>query len=158
MIRVLFVCLGNICRSPLAEGIFRAQAKAAGVVAAFDIDSAGTGAWHVGEPPDKRAQACAKGRGIDITALRARQFVPGDFAAFDYILAMDRQNYRDIAAQSALAEHRAKVRLMLSYGDSGRDDVPDPYHGGAADFETVFDMLDAACRRLLAEIQSTSRV
>lgn len=151
---VLFVCLGNICRSPLAEGIFREKVKAAGLGDRIRIDSAGTGNWHIGEPPDERAQVCARGRGLDIGALRARQFESADFDRFDRILAMDSKNLVDILHRARGEGDKARVRLMLDYagGPAGKD-VPDPYFGGAEGFDHVFELLSHACDALLAEIR-----
>ena len=153
MHRVLFVCLGNICRSPMAEGIFRRHVEAAGLAHQFHIDSAGTGGWHVGDPPDERAQICAKGRKVDITGLRARQFTADDFAAFDHILVMDSANLRDVLSLARTDADRSRVRKFLSFGKGHPDsDVPDPYFGGGDGFERVFDMLDDAARGLLSHV------
>jgi len=141
---VLFVCTGNICRSPTAEGVLRHLAKQAGVD--VHVESAGTGGWHVGHPPDERAQHHARGRGYDLSAQRARQVGPRDFEAFDLIVAMDRGHLAALQAQCP-REHRAKLRLLVP----GRD-VPDPYYGGAEGFERVLDMVEAACAGLLREI------
>jgi protein-tyrosine phosphatase len=145
-VRVLFVCTGNICRSPTAEGVLRHLAKEAGVD--VHVESAGTGDWHVGHPPDERAQHHARGRGYDLSAQRARQVSARDFEAFDLIVAMDRGHLRILEQQSPRA-HRAKLRLLVA----GRD-VPDPYYGGPEGFERVLDMVEAACRALLQEIKS----
>ena len=153
MHRVLFVCLGNICRSPMAEGIFRRHVEAAGLTPHFHIDSAGTGNWHVGDPPDERAQACATGRGVDITGLRGRQFSVADYEAFDHILVMDSANLRDVLRLARTDADRARVRKFLSFGKGDPDaDVPDPYFGGGDGFERVFDMLDEAARGLLSHV------
>ena len=144
-LRILFVCTGNICRSPTAEGVLRHLAKDAGVE--VHVESAGTGDWHVGRPPDERAQHHARGRGYDLSAQRARQVNTRDFEAFDLIVAMDRGHLR-ILEQQCPRQHRAKLRLLVA----GRD-VPDPYYGGAEGFERVLDMVEEACRALLQEIE-----
>ena len=141
---MLFVCTGNICRSPTAEGVLRQLAKQAGVE--VHVESAGTGDWHVGHPPDARAQHHARGRGYDLSAQRARQVAPGDFEAFDLIVAMDRGHLAVLQAQCP-RRYRAKLRLLVP----GRD-VPDPYHGGDEGFVRVLDMVEAACAGLLQEI------
>jgi low molecular weight protein-tyrosine phosphatase len=144
-VNVLFVCTGNICRSPTAEAVLRHQAQKAGID--LHIESAGIGRWHVGCPPDERAQHHAKGRGYDLSALRARQVEPFDFERFDLILAMDRGHLRALQ-RMAPEKHRAKVRLFAA----GRD-VPDPYYGGPEGFEEVLDLVEAACRDLLQELK-----
>jgi len=145
-VRVLFVCTGNICRSPTAEGVLRHLAKEAGVY--VHVESAGTGDWHVGHPPDERAQHHARGRGYDLSAQRARQVGPRDFEAFDLIVAMDRGHLRILEHQCPRG-HRAKLRLLVA----GRD-VPDPYYGGPEGFGRVLDMVETACRALLQELKS----
>jgi protein-tyrosine phosphatase len=141
--RVLFVCLGNICRSPTAEGVFRSMLSAGD---AIETDSAGTGGWHIGNPPDPRAIEAAAARGIDISSLRARQATPDDFHRFDLILAMDRSNLADLEVIRP-KDARADLRLML------RDaEVPDPYYEGG--FGPVFTMLEDASRTLLAELRA----
>jgi len=150
--RLLFVCLGNICRSPIAEGVFGHVATQAGHGDRFTLDSAGTGSWHVGDPPDPRAQAAAAARGIDLSELRARQVCQRDFTEFDLILAMDAANH---AALLAIAPHdsTSKVRLFLSDApDLGRAEVPDPYYGGDQGFEDVLDLVEAGSRALLARL------
>ncbi|MDK1387479.1 low molecular weight protein-tyrosine-phosphatase [Sinorhizobium sp. 8-89] len=151
-VRILFVCLGNICRSPLAEGILRDLAERAGHGGAVSIDSAGIGGWHIGAPPDQRSISVAKAHGIDIAALRGRKITTADFSAFDLILGMDMSNVRDLSvlAPSAMA---GKVHLFMHYA-TGRDgDVPDPYYEEAADaFEAVYQMLEAGCLSLLARL------
>ena len=145
--RILFVCLGNICRSPTAEGVTRVLAEQAGI--AVVLDGAGTGAWHVGEPPDRRMQAAARAAGYDLSSLRARQAVAEDFDRFDLILAMDEQNRLDLEALRP-AGNETPVRLFLSYGHSGRRDVPDPYYEGG--FDAVVAMIEDAAAGLLAEV------
>lgn len=152
--RVLFVCMGNICRSPTAEGVFRALVRAANRDGDFEIDSAGTHAYHVGEPPDERSQAVALERGIDLSHQRARRVHPADFDDFDYVLAMDRENLRLMRDQCP-AVREDRLRLLLEFGpESGRLDVPDPYYGGPTGFDDVFDLVENACAGLLAEIDS----
>src|SRR3954454_18315426 len=156
MTRVLFVCMGNICRSPTAEGAFRRLVREEGLEDEIEIDSAGTGGWHVGEPPDARATDAARRRGIDLDGA-ARQFSAADFDRFDLILAMDEENRRDLLRLAPDDETRAKVRLFREFdpASNGRDlDVPDPYFGGEQGFEHVLDLVDAAARGLLDEIRS----
>lgn len=147
MTALLFVCLGNICRSPTAEGIFRARATARGL-SGLTIDSAGTGDWHIGHPPDRRAVTAARTRGIDITGLRARQVETKDFFAFDMILAMDRANFEALDAL-APAGHRNAVKMMLDFTPGPEREVPDPYFGGPEGFERVLDLLEAASDGLI---------
>ena len=151
--RVLFVCLGNICRSPLAEGVFRALAEEAGLADGLVIDSAGIGDWHAGDPPDPRAQAAARSRGIDIGRQRARQVRAADFAAFDLLLAMDESNAEALRA-IAPAPHAHKVRLLLDYApELGLREVPDPYYGGDGGFAHVLDLVETAAGGLLAVLR-----
>jgi len=151
--RVLFVCLGNICRSPTAEGVLRHVAAKEAPQLALEIDSAGTADYHIGAPPDPRSQRAALRRGIDISGLRARQVMVEDFARFDLILAMDKENLRELQALQPHNSHAA-VKLFLDYApDMGRRDVPDPYYGGAAAFEEVLDLTTAAARGLLSALQ-----
>ena len=143
------VCLGNICRSPLAEGILKHKVRQRGLD--WTVDSAGTGSWHSGDLPDRRSIATARQYGIDITDQRARQFQTADFERFDRIFVMDTQNRRDVLRLARLDEHRAKVQLILDLTDPGEDrNVPDPYYDDDG-FEQVFQMLDAACDKLLKE-------
>jgi len=148
---ILFVCLGNICRSPLAEGIFLHLANERGLHG-FVVDSAGTGGWHAGEGPDKRAAAVAKKRGVHLPSI-ARQVEHADFARFTHIIAMDASNSENLLAMGAPAD---RLRLMRGYDPShsaqSAPDVPDPYYGGDDGFEQVFDMLMAACQGLLDEL------
>jgi protein-tyrosine phosphatase len=151
--RVLMVCLGNICRSPTAEGVLRHLAAQQAPQLALEIDSAGTADYHVGAPPDTRSQRAALRRGIDISGLRARQVASEDFARFDLILAMDQQNLRDLKAMQPRDSH-AIVKLFLEYApDLKLRDVPDPYDLGAAAFEQVLDLTTAAASGLLAALQ-----
>ena len=159
--RVLFVCLGNICRSPTAEGVFRHLVREQGLEEAIEIDSAGTGGWHVGAPPDERATAAARGRDIELAGA-ARRFAPEDFREYDLILAMDEQNRRDLLDLAPDHDARARVRLLREYDPAGGDgddlDVPDPYYGGDEGFEHVLDLVDAAARGLLDELRAAGRV
>ena len=146
--RLLFVCTGNICRSPTAEGVLRHLAEEVGIE--VHVESAGIGDWHVGQPPDERAQHHARGRGYDLSAQRARQVRKRDFAQFDLIVAMD-SGHLEILQEHCPAEHQAKLRMLVE----GRD-VPDPYFGGAEGFERVLDMVEAGCLGLLHELKATS--
>jgi protein-tyrosine phosphatase len=151
-IRLLFVCLGNICRSPVAEGMFAHVAGQTGHGDLFTLDSAGTGSWHIGNPPDPRAVAAAAARGIDLSNLRARQVCQKDFSEFDLILAMDADNH---AALLDLAPHGSadKVRLFLDdVPDLSHNEVPDPYYGGDQGFEEVLDLVEAGSKALLARL------
>lgn len=150
---VLFVCLGNICRSPLAEGVFRHMAAARGLSDQFNVDSAGTGAWHVGEPPDPRSMEVAARHGVRLNG-QARQVRPEDFSEFDLVVAMDRDNLRHLERQAAAGSGHARVRLLRSWDpEAGNDlDVPDPYYGGGSGFDHVFDMVERSCEALLNEL------
>ncbi len=150
--RVLFVCLGNICRSPTAEGVFRRRVREAGLEERIHIDSAGTGDWHVGKAPDSRTCRAARLRGYDLSGLRARQFQREDFERFDLVLAMDHSNLRHIQAMRP-ATARAELDLFLRRYDMTLDEVPDPYHGGEDGFEQVLDLIEGASDALLAEIK-----
>ena len=145
-VSVLFVCLGNICRSPLAEGIFRAQVFERGLDAQFLIDSAGTGSWHVGNPPHPGSIAVAHSHGIDIQGQRARQVSPEDLQDFDWIVAMDASNVRNLR-RMVDAESSCRVVRLLEYVPNAPIDVPDPYYEGG--FESVFELIEAGCRGLL---------
>ncbi|TPV93102.1 MAG: low molecular weight phosphotyrosine protein phosphatase [Myxococcales bacterium FL481] len=149
-VRVCFVCLGNICRSPTAEGVFLKLVREAGLESSFVVDSAGTGSWHVGAPADARARATAKRRGIELVS-RARQFKPDDFDRFDVVVAMDHTNAADLRAMARAPSEAAKVRLLRDFGAPGDHGqaVPDPYYGGDDGFEVVFDLCEVACSGLL---------
>lgn len=156
-IGVLFVCMGNICRSPTAEGVFRKLAGEAGLADALRIDSAGTHDYHVGAPPDRRAGAAAASRGYDLSALRGRQVALEDFERFDHILAMDRDNL-DNLRRMCPARHAEKVRLFLEFSDAFDErEVPDPYYGGAQGFEHVLDLVEDAARGLIRVLQDEAR-
>lgn len=153
-VSLCFVCLGNICRSPTAEGVMRALVRSAGLEDRIAIDSAGTGAWHAGEPADSRSRAAARARGIELTG-QARQFVHTDFARFDYVLAMDRGNRRELLRMARGDRERAKVHLLRSFDATAPADaeVPDPYYGGAQGFDQVLDICERACGGLLAHLR-----
>jgi protein-tyrosine phosphatase len=151
--RVLFVCLGNICRSPTAEGVLRHLAAQAAPHLKIEIDSAGTADYHIGAPPDLRSRRAAMRRGIDISGLRARQVTEDDFVRFDLILAMDRENLRELEAMKPV-NSRASLKLFLEYApDLNLRDVPDPYYRDAGAFEEVLDLTTAASRGLLASLE-----
>lgn len=147
-LRLLVVCLGNICRSPMAEGALRARLHAAGWSDAVQVDSAGTGGWHVGDPPDPRAVACAARNGVDIAAQRARQLQPGDFSAFDVILCADRSTLRNVRAV-APGDARAQVLLLSQHAHGDARDVPDPYTGGDAQFDHAWALVDGMARAIV---------
>ena len=151
-VRVLLVCLGNICRSPTAHGVLQQFINEKGWQERIAIDSAGTGDWHIGAAPDQRSASAAAARGYDLAALRARQVCAGDFEQFDLILAMDRTNLKDLHALCPAA-HRHKLKLFLDYGSGNHDAVPDPYYSGAQGFELVLDLVEDASARLLAALQ-----
>ena len=154
--RVLFVCLGNICRSPTAEGVMRSLVADAGLGDRIEIDSAGTGGWHVGHPPDERATAAAASRGLTLDS-RARRVGPADLDAYDYVVAMDRDNLAELEAMASGAGHREKLSLLREHDPDavarGELEVPDPYYGGGDGFEVVLDAVEAGCRGLLARIR-----
>ena len=146
--RVLFVCMGNICRSPTAEGVFRYHVEQAGLADRLEVDSAGTHAYHVGEPADRRARAAAERRGMSLDGIRARRVSSQDYERFDYIIAMDEDNLarlRDEAPEG----HDARLHLFLEFASGSETEVPDPYYGGAAGFERVLDLVEDASRGLL---------
>jgi protein-tyrosine phosphatase len=155
-VRVCFVCLGNICRSPTAEAVMRHRVTEAGLSDAIEVESAGTGSWHVGEPPDARAAAAARARGIAMEGA-AQQFARGDFDRFDLVLAMDHENAEHLRRIAPDPEAAAKVRLLREFDPASADDadlaVPDPYYGGADGFATVFRQVDAACRGLIDHLR-----
>ena len=149
--RILFVCLGNICRSPTAEGVFRAEAAKAGVSDRYEVDSAGTGGWHQGDPPDARAIAAAAEREIDISSLRARQIKTREFDYFHLILAMDRSNYNELTRRAPRSS-TARIAMITDFApEIGAGEVSDPYYGGPDGFEKTLDLLQACCRGLLKQ-------
>ena len=152
--KILFVCLGNICRSPTAEGVLRALAASEAPELHLEIDSAGTAGYHIGEPPDPRTRAAAARRGYDLSALRARVVEPADFDRFELILAMDRDNLKILQRRAPRAAHE-RLRLFLEFTpESGLLEVPDPYYGGPNGFEEVLDLVEAAARGLLAQLRA----
>jgi protein-tyrosine phosphatase len=158
-VRILFVCLGNICRSPTAEGVMRRLVREAGLDGEIELDSAGTGDWHVGSPPDARATAAARRRGTELGG-SARQVTADDFARFDLLLAMDGSNLHELRQRAPDAAAAARVRLLREFDPASANaidlDVPDPYHGGARGFDTVLDLVEAACAGLLAQVRGGS--
>ncbi len=156
-VRILFVCLGNICRSPTAEAVFRALAAREAPELNVAIDSAGTADYHLGSAPDARAQEAGRRRGYDMSARRARMIEPGDFERFELILAMDRSNWAALR-RAAPRSARARVRLFLEYApEAGVLEVPDPYYGGPNGFEEVLDLVEAASRGLLRHLREQAR-
>src|SRR3954468_11359171 len=150
--RILFVCLGNICRSPTAEGVVRTVAARQYPRLGIKVDSAGTANYHVGEPPDRRSAAAARRRGYDLSSHRARQVVAQDFAEFDYILAMDAANLAELG-RLAQARTRARLALFLEFApEAGCQEVPDPYYGGVTDFERVLELCEAGAKGLLGKL------
>jgi protein-tyrosine phosphatase len=156
MIKVLFVCLGNICRSPTAHGVLERKLAMAGLSDLVEVDSAGTAAWHIGKQPDLRSQQAARKRDYDLSHIRARQAVVGDFLEFDYVLAMDKENLTNLQAilpQSS--DYKSEPELFLArYSSLGYAQVPDPYYGGGDGFEQVLDMVEDACDQLIQDIRS----
>jgi protein-tyrosine phosphatase len=156
-VRILFVCLGNICRSPSAEAVMRGIAAREAPELGIEVDSAGTAGYHIGEPPDERSQDAARRRGYDMALLRARIVEPQDFEQFDLILAMDQSNLAALRRRAPLAA-RERVRLFLEFApDQGTTDVPDPYYGGSAGFEQVLDLVEAAARGLITHLRDRAR-
>jgi protein-tyrosine phosphatase len=152
--RILFVCMGNICRSPTAEGVFRRVLATRAPELRIEIDSAGTHDYHVGSPPDRRAIEAARRRGVDLSALRARMVSAEDFAHYDLILAMDEENLRELKRR-APAAHQERIRLMMEFAPQAPSRwVPDPYYGGAQGFEEVLDLLEEAANGLIQEVLS----
>ncbi|MFG6178094.1 low molecular weight protein-tyrosine-phosphatase [Halomonas sp. THAF12] len=150
--RVLFVCLGNICRSPTAEGMFRQHLEEAGLAGRVDVDSCGIGPWHVGKSPDARAQAAAISRGLDLSTQRARQLCDADFTRFDYLLAMDHDNLAALDARRP-SDCDAHLGLFLAFAGFPDRAVPDPYFGGDDGFEEVLDLIEAASRGLVEDVR-----
>jgi protein-tyrosine phosphatase len=154
MIKVLFVCLGNICRSPTADGVLRHLIEQEKLEHVIHVDSAGTGDWHIGHAPDKRTIAAAKKRGYDLSFLRARLVEPNDFSEFDYILAMDNSNLANLKRMKP-ANYKGKLDLFLSFSDQAHyKEVPDPYHGDTEDFELVLDLVEDAAQGLLTYLRN----
>lgn len=165
MIKILFVCLGNICRSPTAQGVFEgrlavrfdaSEFEAKSISDGFCIDSAGTSAWHIGKEPDKRSQLAAKQRGYDLSKLRARQVSDKDFAKFDYILAMDKANLKSLQDQCP-REYQHKLALFLDYAEGSEQEVPDPYYGGERGFNHVLDLIESASDGLISHLKQKSK-
>jgi len=151
--RILFVCLGNICRSPTAQGVFQRKLEWAGLEQRVSVESAGTGAWHLGKAPDPRTQAAARARGYDLSNLRARQTDPSDFERFDYILAMDQDNLSQLQMMMP-EDYDGHLGLFLDFSDHSQvREVPDPYYGEGGGFEQVLDLVEEASDGLLDEIQ-----
>jgi len=148
----LFVCLGNICRSPTAEGVMRALVAESDLDADVEVESAGTGGWHVGDPPDPRSVAAAADRGVDLEG-EARQVSPEDFERFDLLVAMDRSNLDGLLRLAPDEEARAKVRLLRELGEGIHEDVPDPYYGGKQGFAEVVEIIDRNCRALIGQLE-----
>lgn len=154
MVKVIFVCSGNICRSPTAEGLFRALVEGEGLDQQIEIDSAGTGSWHQGDRSDERSREAALRRGIDLSMIRARQIEQNDFHDFDYILAMDGTNYTSLN-RTCPAGHQDKITMFLDYAPHlAEREVPDPYYGGPQGFDHVLDLIEAASAGLLADIRA----
>ncbi|MET0892437.1 MAG: low molecular weight protein-tyrosine-phosphatase [Pseudoxanthomonas sp.] len=150
--KLLMVCLGNICRSPLAEGALAARIAASHLAGRVQVDSAGTGHWHAGQPPDPRAIACARGHGVDISGQRARQLLDSDYVEFDWLLCADPQNLRDVLARAPV-DARHKVALLLDWsGVEAGGAVPDPYSGGKQEFEHAWRLVDSAARAVVARL------
>ncbi|MGY2288387.1 low molecular weight protein-tyrosine-phosphatase [Pseudomonas sp. SDO528_S397] len=149
---VLFVCLGNICRSPTAEGVLRHKLREAGLAGQVDVASAGTGEWHVGKAPDARSQRAALRRGYDLSAQRAQQVSRADFSCYDLILAMDHSNLRNLKALQP-AQGKAELDLFLRRYEAPVDEVPDPYYDGEQGFERVLDLIEGACDSLVIELK-----
>lgn len=148
MIRVLFVCMGNICRSPTAHGVFRALVERADLSSKIEIDSAGTHSYHVGATPDPRAQSAAERRGFNLADLRARKVIAADLDQFDYVLVMDRDNYDNVMSICP-PEHARKVRLFMEFAERSEEEVPDPYYGARTGFDRVLDMVEEASNGFL---------
>ena len=156
--KILFICLGNICRSPAAEGIMRAMVEEHGLDDEIYIDSAGIGSWHVGEQPDRRMRKHAAQRGYDLSSLRARQFRSDDFEKFDWIVVMDEENYLDVMRKAPSNLYHKKFAQVVRMKDffnrfKGHDCVPDPYYGGAEGFELALDMIEDGCKEMLKSLQ-----
>ena len=159
MVKVLFVCMGNICRSPMAEGMFRRLLKGVGLAEQVYVDSAGTHSYHIGAPPDTRSQATALRRGVDLGTLRARQVTADDLVEFDYVLAMDRDNFEHLQVLCPDPQLQRRVHLFLDFApDLPEREVPDPYYGGSGGFERVMDLVEEAAQGLLTDIRQRHRL
>lgn len=151
--KILMVCLGNICRSPLAEGVMRSKLPAD----RFEVDSAGTANYHVGDAPDPRSVASGKKHGVDISELKGRQFSAADFAVFDYIFVMDRSNYKNLIKLASTDRELQKISFLAdALGTMEKHEIPDPYYGEAADFEKVYQMIDTACNKVAEKLISNN--
>ena len=158
MVSILFVCMGNICRSPTAQGVFERLVEKEKLDDRIQIDSAGTHAYHIGEPPDARASEAAMQRGVDLSSQRARRVTAADFIEFDYVLAMDSSNYDDLLSICS-PDEKSRLYLFLEFASElGERDVPDPYYGGATGFERVLDLIETASEGLLAEIRQQHNI
>ncbi|NNF58712.1 MAG: low molecular weight phosphotyrosine protein phosphatase [Rhodothermaceae bacterium] len=158
-IRVLFLCLGNICRSPLAEGVFRAKVEEAGLATHFEIDSAGTGPWHAGEPPDARMRSTAQKNGVDLGTIRGRQLSKADLDRFDHIFAMDKSNLHDALFLDPGGDHGTRIRLFREFDpDPGDYQVPDPYYGGPSGFDHVYAIVDRTAQAILERLYTAHRL
>ncbi|MDX6615686.1 MAG: low molecular weight protein-tyrosine phosphatase [Solirubrobacterales bacterium] len=151
--RILFVCLGNICRSPTAEAVMRGLLAEAGLEGEIEVESAGTGDWHIGEPPDRRSVAAAADRGVELGG-SSRQVTPADFGRFDLLIAMDRFNRDDLVAMAPDPAAESRVRMLREFGDGAEIDVPDPYDGGAGGFAEVLEIVERNCTALLEELRA----
>ncbi len=159
MVKVLFVCMGNICRSPVAEGVFRRMLEGVGLTERIYVDSAGTHSYHAGAPPDPRSQATALRRDIDLRGLRARKVTVADFVEFDYVLAMDRDNLEHLKVLCQDLELRGRIQLLMDYAPHLPErEVPDPYYGGPSGFERVMDLIEEASEGLLLDIRRRYRI
>ena len=153
-VRVLFVCMGNICRSPIAQGVFEDLVRREGLEEQIISDSAGTLSYHMGSPPDRRARRAASARGVDLESQRSRQISPGDMSEFDYVVVMDRGNYEEVLPLARRGEPRARFGMFLDYAPELPDDeIPDPYFGNGDGFERAMDLAEAASKGLLADIR-----
>ena len=154
-VKVMFVCLGNICRSPTAHGVFQSLINNQGLQGHIYVESSGTASWHVGKPPDARATAFAAARDVDLSELRAQQVKASDFETFDYILAMDKQNLKDLQALKP-HDYAGELDLFLAFSPMDESEVPDPYYGGDEGFNHVLDLVESASKGLLAHIKQRS--